>query len=270
MEYNFTINFLRIIKNIMKIEYSVKKVLRGKLMLPKEADWLLKNAVPKIENNTTLLNIGSSNKKFITKVQPHIYYNLIEPLYKKGIKIINVDIKKEKGVDIIANILDKSNRERIKNIDYKNILCSNVLEHIIDLKNFCDSLSELLPLEGYLIITVPYKYPYHPDPIDTMFRPSINQLEEYFHQMELVLGEIVDCGTVKEYQDYKRKIKPITEYISISKSILKQLILLCKFEKRGKNKIITKELCHDSHYLVTCAIFRRKKYSLYISYISCN
>jgi len=227
-------------------------------MLPREAEWLLKYAIQKIKNNTTLLNIGSSNKRFIKKIQPHIYHNLIEPLNQKDVEIINVDIKEDDGVDIVANILNKNDREKIKKINYQYILCSNVLEHVIELENFCESLSELLPEGGYLIITVPNKYPYHEDPIDTMFRPTINQLQEYFPNLKLVFGEIVDCGTVKEYEKYKRKINPWVEYIRITKSFIKKLMPFYKYDQWKKNQIKKRDFKANEHYLVTCAIFRKE------------
>jgi hypothetical protein len=48
-----------------------------------------------------------------------------------------------------------------------------------------------------LIITGPYNYPYHADPIDTMYRPSPKDLKKLlpFSWLE---GEIVSAGSYKE------------------------------------------------------------------------
>ena len=35
---------------------------------------------------------------------------------------------------------------------------------------------DLLPIGGLIFVTVPLSYPYHRDPIDTMFRPSLAEL----------------------------------------------------------------------------------------------
>ncbi|MHA2210823.1 MAG: hypothetical protein ACXABV_16845, partial [Candidatus Thorarchaeota archaeon] len=38
------------------------------------------------------------------------------------------------------------------------------------------NLFDLLNDEGYLIVTVPYHYPYHEDPVDFLFRPRVEEL----------------------------------------------------------------------------------------------
>jgi hypothetical protein len=43
-----------------------------------------------------------------------------------------------------------------------------------------------------LLVTLPNSYPYHPDPIDTLLRPDIEQLCGVFHQLKLLDGGIVE------------------------------------------------------------------------------
>ncbi|OBQ33891.1 MAG: hypothetical protein AN485_17485, partial [Anabaena sp. MDT14b] len=50
------------------------------------------------------------------------------------------------------------------------------------------------PKSGYIFVTVPYKYPYHRDPIDTMFRPDIQELSSLFPDFKIVNGEILAGG----------------------------------------------------------------------------
>lgn len=52
-----------------------------------------------------------------------------------------------------------------------------------------------------LIITVPYDYPYHADPIDTMYRPSPNELNQLL-PLTWLEDEIVSAGSYKE--EFKR------------------------------------------------------------------
>ena len=49
------------------------------------------------------------------------------------------------------------------------------------------------------MVTVPHKFPYHPDPIDTMFRPSPNELVGLFPNCHRLEGLILDCGTGWDY-----------------------------------------------------------------------
>ena len=47
---------------------------------------------------------------------------------------------------------------------------------------------------GYVFVTVPYSYPHHRDPIDTMFRPRPEALAELFRPARMLKGEILDVG----------------------------------------------------------------------------
>jgi hypothetical protein len=48
-----------------------------------------------------------------------------------------------------------------------------------------------------LILSGPKSFPYHPDPIDNKFRPSVKVLTELFHQdFEIMDLRIVRSGTV--------------------------------------------------------------------------
>lgn len=53
---------------------------------------------------------------------------------------------------------------------------------------------DLIPQNGYLILSVPNAFPYHPDPIDTLFRPTVDELVALFPGTHCVAAEIVPCG----------------------------------------------------------------------------
>ncbi len=55
---------------------------------------------------------------------------------------------------------------------------------------------------GLIFVTVPFSYPFHRDPIDTMFRPSPNELARLFAPAVMVKGEIVDSG-----ESYRGQVK---------------------------------------------------------------
>ena len=48
----------------------------------------------------------------------------------------------------------------------------------------------------WLIVTVPFSYPYHRDPIDTMYRPSPSELSQLFAGARMLDGTILGAGTV--------------------------------------------------------------------------
>ncbi len=56
-------------------------------------------------------------------------------------------------------------------------------------------LASVIHEGGYIFVSVPYKYPYHRDPINTMFRPTIRELAALFPGTEIYKGEIINCGS---------------------------------------------------------------------------
>ncbi|MDI6779690.1 MAG: hypothetical protein QME25_05800 [Bacteroidota bacterium] len=114
-------------------------------MLIAEAKWLGQNIFSTEPDKIfPMLNIGSSTEEFRKIDQPWIDEHITAPAKKNNFKIINADIKKEEGVDI-------------------------VLEHMTNREQFCDSILSATPPGGYIFVSCPYKYPYHPDPIDTKY-----------------------------------------------------------------------------------------------------
>src|SRR6185437_2959646 len=73
--------------------------------------------------------------------------------------------------------------------------------HLAERAVICAKLETLIPVGGYLVLTVPNRFPYHPDPIDTMFRPDPEELKSLFPHCRLVKGAVIDCGTGWDYVD---------------------------------------------------------------------
>ena len=164
-------------------------------MLPIEAKWIM-SAVQSLETDalTPLLNLGSSTRAFREKEQPWIHNYLLSPLSSRGIRILNMDIKQAEGVDIAGDILNDETLSLVSKSGIKAMLCSNLLEHVEHREELCTRLLTVLPAKGYLIVTVPFKYPYHPDPIDTQFRPDVGDLHRLFPDTNLISGKTLDCG----------------------------------------------------------------------------
>ncbi|MBD2138417.1 methyltransferase type 11 [Anabaena sp. FACHB-1237] len=168
-------------------------------MLKQEAQWLGK-MIYSLDKDTVfpLLNLGSSSKKFREKQQPWIYQFLFKPAQEKGNLVIHADLKQDVGVDLIGNLNDTKFLKTISELNIQSVICSNLLEHIVNKEEICQNISSIIPVNGYLFVTVPYQFPLHLDPIDTLFRPNINQLCELFPELEMIEGEIISGG--KLYQ----------------------------------------------------------------------
>jgi hypothetical protein len=154
-----------------------------------EADWLCRKILLLYEKNVNIspiLNLGSSSSEFREVSQPHINSQLFSELSNMEIPVLHCDLKCQQGVDIVGDILDPVFRISIKNRKIKYIICSNVLEHISSPKYFAESILEIIDDGGYIFITCPRRYPYHPDPIDTMFRPTPEDLSGLFPKTRLI------------------------------------------------------------------------------------
>ncbi len=169
-------------------------------MLIEEARWL-KKVLQELgsDRGSMLLDIGSSTEYFRRVEQPYIDYYVFWPLRKKGVDIIHIDARTDEGIDIVCDISDPGSHEAIANISSADIvLCSNLLEHVLDRDMVAARLAQLTKPGGHLIVTVPHVYRYHEDPIDTLYRPTNKELEALLSldEIDVVRSEIldVDCG----------------------------------------------------------------------------
>jgi hypothetical protein len=164
-------------------------------MLREEASWLANNIYSLPSDSVfPMLNLGSSSQDFRTKEQPWIDELLFKPAVDMGYSIIHVDIKDDVGVDLVGNLYDPIFLRKISTLNIKSVLCSSLLEHVLNREEICKILSEIIPNAGYLFVTVPYKYPYHCDPIDTMFRPEIEEFNQLFPTLKISACNIVKGG----------------------------------------------------------------------------
>jgi hypothetical protein len=151
-----------------------------------------------------LLNVGSSTLEFRTRTQPYIDANLFQPLRARGGAVYHADMKPAPGVDLVGDLLDASFLAHLASLRPRAVLVSNVLEHVTDRRALCNALLNIVPPGGYLIVSGPHNYPYHPDPIDTMFRPSIHEVIEHFPGTTMIDSAIIDSGNWRQWNKAER------------------------------------------------------------------
>lgn len=219
-------------------------------MLPAEARWFGKvlNATEGDELSP-VLNLGSQTIKYRTIDKPYIDGELFGPLACRNVKVIHADLQRDEGVEIAGDILDPEVQAVIKGANVRSIMCNNMLEHVTDIDLVCSALSQICPTGGLLFVSVPCKYPFHPDPIDNEFRPDVMQLCERLNKWGFVLrsGEVVNCGS------YSRKVAK-------SPVLLVRDIYLLAVGSRNKDKLrMLKENYRfwRNEYQVTCGVFVR-------------
>src|ERR1700704_410083 len=156
-------------------------------MFEAEASWLgrvLRERAP--GEVSPLLNVGSSTSAVREKGQPWTERLLFAPLRARGIRLMHLDAREGEGIDIRADILSEADLPRIRALRPKAILCCNILEHVGDPYALARRCIEIVGPGGLIFVTVPFSYPHHRDPIDTMFRPSPEALAQLFHPATMI------------------------------------------------------------------------------------
>lgn len=162
-----------------------------------EADWIREKLLrlgPEIAS--PLANLGSSTAFFRSSKKPHIEERLMKPLRDAGFEIVHIDMKAADGVDMVGDLADPNFVASVKARRFKTLLSSNLFEHVAEPGTMAAQFEDLVPAGGHLIITVPRHYPWHPDPIDTLFRPTPAELAALFPHCNPTEGEILEDGTV--------------------------------------------------------------------------
>lgn len=217
-------------------------------MSPIEVSWFAENlkryATPDL---SPLLNLGSSTESYRKEVCPYIENELFSPLLQRGVKVLHADLKDAQGVDFVGDVLDPNVRSQLRDMEVKAVLCNNMLEHVTDIDAMCKALNEICPSGGILGVSVPYQYPFHPDPIDNGYRPNLEQLGELLSQFgfKLIHGEEVSFG------NYAKTL------LNRPRLLLRDVYMLAMgFVRKDKWRVLFGNYHHlIKDYKVTCAIF---------------
>lgn len=168
---------------------------RTEELFQQEAAWIADFLyVGKPHGMFPMINVGSSTADFRVRVQPWIDAEIFAPARKAGLKVIHMDIKEAPGVDVVGDLTDFAFCAQLSAMNIQSALCSNLLEHVTNKEQICLSIEQAVRPGGHIIVTAPYQYPYHGDPIDTLFRPTPVELAALFPNSTVVRSSILDCG----------------------------------------------------------------------------
>jgi len=174
-------------------------------MLKEEAEWI-SSQLDYLEKENILIypvaNIGSSDESHY-ELQPWIK-TLSEKIKSNGI-IKNIDIKDTESVDLVGDLLDDNFINDLKKEKFQLLICANVLTNIADKDKFAKSLIELMPTNSILMVSVSNRYPYVADPVDTLYRPTPEELCELFPSTEILNASLVSSDSFVKHlwQDKK-------------------------------------------------------------------
>jgi SAM-dependent methyltransferase len=168
-------------------------------MLRNEAAWLERHlaAIP-TDDLDPLLDIGGGAGEFRDAKQPWIGA-AFRPLEARGVRIIHHEFTDAPGVDVAGDLDDPAFLDGLAATGARAVICCNVLEHLAHRDRLLGAFANVVPPGGHLVVTVPHRFPYHADPIDTMYRPSVADLARALPDFELVAGDDVECGTLWRY-----------------------------------------------------------------------
>jgi hypothetical protein len=128
-----------------------------------------------------LLDLGSNDLEFRRNRQPWIEEQVFRPLRERGVAVVHVDCRAGEGVDIRADLTDPADLPRLRALRPRALLCCNLLEHVPIPAVVARHCLDLLTAGGLAFVTVPFSYPYHRDPIDTLYRPTPAELAALFN-----------------------------------------------------------------------------------------
>jgi hypothetical protein len=146
-----------------------------------------------------LLNVGSHTEQFRTREQPWIDRHIYAPLRKRGGKVVHTDIKDAPGVDLVGDLTKPEFLAEVGRMRFRSACCMNLMEHVPNREEIGRAVVAAVQPGGYLLVSCPNVFPYHPDPIDTMFRPGVPEMAALFPGTTIVKGEKLACGTLATY-----------------------------------------------------------------------
>jgi SAM-dependent methyltransferase len=161
-------------------------------VLLEEAKWLGERILVRRDDALfPFVNIGSSTGEFRSTTQPHIDEKIFAPLRRRGGEIRHVDIKAAPGVDLVGDILDPDFRRHLHRSGAQCVMISNLLEHVMDPAGVAQAVLDLVSPGGLIIVSGPHRFPFHPDPIDNGFRPTIREVAALFPSTRVLESQVV-------------------------------------------------------------------------------
>ena len=172
---------------------SIPAVLRA------EAAWLRRELEGlAVGDLSPLLSIGSGHAELTTD-QPWIHGVVYEPLERRGARVLHHELEPAPGVDVAGDLTDPRFLDSLASLEIRSVMCCNVLEHVPEPARVAAALEQLVAPGGYALVSVPRRFPYHPGPIDTLFRPSADELRGLFPALAQAKAEEIRCESLVGY-----------------------------------------------------------------------
>ena len=192
-------------------------------------DWRV-NYVTKFREKENKLLEHWELYKGILRIDKAVHSDLVIMLIEKIGKITNIGAKKELGNDLCGDLGDYCFRRMLSAKKHNLIFCNNVLTHVRN-PDFCfEIINSCLADNVFVIIIAPYQYPYRANLYDSMYRPSVADIETKLSPFEPIASN-----------RFKSSKTQLTR-LMVNKRLPASFLLNITFPRRGldiwKNKAI--------------------------------
>jgi len=153
-----------------------------------ESQWIIESLAPRTHTIRTAIDVGAGNDTYANRPQNQAVYRF---LAQHIIAISTLDNDPRSKCNYhhdIAAVGDLS----LLMPTFDLVLCTSVLEHVSDIQRAKRNLVSLVEPGGYLLVTVPNRYPPHRRPIDNGYRPTSSELESLFQELSVVRSETIE------------------------------------------------------------------------------
>jgi len=148
----------------------------------------------------TCINLGSGDILHQRVKKPWVEDFVFNPLRSRGVGVVHTDLIMRDGVDLKIDLSSDQDLQELKKIGNSRVfLLCNVLEHVPEefRQTIISSIISIMNRFDHLIITVPFRYPFHADPIDTGYRPSASELSTTIG-LSTTFAETIPAGNFRE------------------------------------------------------------------------
>ena len=165
-------------------------------MLVEEARWFESQVAALTDEDLfPLLNVGSSTEAFRMHEQPWIDTHVFAPMRSRRGRVLHMDLKRAPGVDLTGDVTADDVQRELRGLNIRSVICSNLLEHVDDRQGMAQALVDIVPPRGLILVSCPYRYPRHDDPIDNGYRPTAPELAALFPGTRTLAASTVAGGT---------------------------------------------------------------------------
>jgi SAM-dependent methyltransferase len=160
-------------------------------MFKKEAAWISSNLQRiDFQEGISCLNLGSSTRTYREIEQPFINELIIKWIEQRG-RITHVDAKNDDGVDIVGDFSDPTFLNDLSRRQFNLILCNNIMMFLENPGLVYKLIDRCLVPGGYLVISCARVYPYCADPVDSKYRPHLNDIVGELPDYKVIANDAV-------------------------------------------------------------------------------